>query len=45
VTKIISEAKGYKATIAKIICRLASIFGIEDYEGCVANRLGITSNA
>ena len=44
ITKMISEYKGFKATVFKIMCRVADILGIDEYEKCVADSLGGSSN-
>ena len=40
VTQMIQNAKGFKNTFVKVFCKLAHLFSIENYEQCVADRLG-----
>ncbi|MDD5193538.1 MAG: LamG domain-containing protein [Candidatus Nanoarchaeia archaeon] len=39
ITTMIKNAKGFKATFIKILCRLGNIFDIESYEQCVARSI------
>ena len=38
---VIREAKGIKVIVSRILCRLADLVGVADYEQCIFDRLGI----
>lgn len=40
INKMIAEAKGYKSLATQVLCKLADMFGISEYEQCVADYLG-----
>jgi len=40
INDMIAQVKGFKATGVKILCKLASVFGIEEYDSCLVNYLG-----
>jgi len=41
-TKMIEQSKGFKAVFVKVICKLAHLFSVGNYEECVADALDLT---
>ena len=44
INALIKENKGFKVLIGRVLCRLANIFDNDDYNQCIAQYLGETSN-
>jgi len=40
IANMIRDAKGFKSVFVKVVCRVANLFNVENYEECVVNNLG-----